>query len=33
MIDILLCALEEQDALCHHGILGQKWGDQTLSEL
>lgn len=26
MSDILIRALEEQDALCHHGIIGQKWG-------
>lgn len=26
MKDILEKALEEQSALCHHGILGQKWG-------
>lgn len=37
--DFLIKALEEQDYLCHHGILGQKWGirryqnpDGTLTE-
>ena len=26
MKDILTKALDEQNSLCHHGILGQKWG-------
>lgn len=26
MTDILVKALEEQDSLCHYGVLGQKWG-------
>lgn len=26
MSDILTHALEEQDYLMHHGVLGQKWG-------